>query len=80
MRRSTRKTFRDWYNFRKMISGRPPAKQAKSQDNHFIKIRRYVRETKSMLSLKEQFEKIEEIIKKIQIATLCSKEKDIYPR
>ncbi|KAI9579799.1 hypothetical protein GQX74_000587 [Glossina fuscipes] len=42
--------------------------------------KRYTRETKSMLKLKEQLEEIEIIIKKIKVATLCSRATEIFPR
>lgn len=66
-------------NFRK-ITTRMYQRQGRQQTHVLYKVRRYVRETKSMLNLKAQFEEIEEIIKKIKMATLCSQEKDIYPR
>jgi len=41
---------------------------------------RYVRETQSMLHLKNQLEAVEETIKKIKFETLCSQAREIYPR
>uniref|UniRef100_A0A1A9WFL9 Uncharacterized protein n=1 Tax=Glossina brevipalpis TaxID=37001 RepID=A0A1A9WFL9_9MUSC len=42
--------------------------------------KRYTRETKSMLKLKNQLEEIETIIKQIKVATLCSRATEIFPR
>lgn len=51
------------------------------KENLVINIsKRYTRETKSMLKLKNQLEEIEIIIKKIKVATLCSRATEIFPR
>lgn len=43
-------------------------------------IRRYVRETRSMIILKLELKAVEKIIKEVKFVTLCSQAKEIYPR
>ncbi|XP_001359747.1 uncharacterized protein [Drosophila pseudoobscura] len=43
-------------------------------------LKRYVRETQSMLVLKLELKSIEKIIKEVKFVTLCSQAKEIYPR
>ncbi|XP_017104560.2 uncharacterized protein [Drosophila bipectinata] len=43
-------------------------------------IRRYVRETRSMMILKLELKAVEKIIKEVKFVTLCSQAKEIYPR
>lgn len=42
--------------------------------------KRFTRETKSMINLRNNLEDIESVIKQIKMATLCSHAKEIFPR
>lgn len=77
-RKTSRISLAECTKYRKIFL--KPAKDNKLHGDTIRKVSRYVRESKSMLALKAKFEEIEEIIKKIKIATISSAEKDIYSR
>ncbi|XP_030374535.1 uncharacterized protein LOC115624085 isoform X2 [Scaptodrosophila lebanonensis] len=56
--------------------------QAKTKEEMLptTNLKRYVRETQSMLVLKTELKSIEKIIKEVKFVTLCSQAKEIYPR
>lgn len=65
-------------SFRKVA---PKSIQVKTAKDLVVDIsKRYTRETKSMLKLKNNLEEIESVIKQIKMATLCSHAKEIFPR
>lgn len=66
--------------FKKFSPKQSQAKSAKPADLVVDMSKRYTRETKSMLKLKNQLEDIESVIKQIKMATLCSKAREIFPR
>ncbi|XP_014097124.1 uveal autoantigen with coiled-coil domains and ankyrin repeats [Bactrocera oleae] len=55
-------------------------KLAQKPEDPLSNAKRYVRETASMLFLKNELEVIEDTIKQVKFATLCSQAKEIYPR
>ncbi|XP_017479820.1 PREDICTED: uncharacterized protein LOC108369253 [Rhagoletis zephyria] len=55
-------------------------KQTIKSGDPISKAKRYVRETTSMMFLKNELEVIENTIKQVKFATLCSQAKEIYPR
>lgn len=57
------------------------AREPKKESEMYLRIeRRYERETKSLMNLKNELEQIEGTVKKIKYATLCLQAKDVYPR
>ncbi|XP_065354589.1 uncharacterized protein LOC135949058 [Calliphora vicina] len=66
--------------FKRIAPKQMQAKTSKPADLVVNISKRYTRETKSMLKLKNQLEDIESVIKQIKMATLCSKAKEIFPR
>ncbi|XP_023298673.2 uncharacterized protein LOC111681180 [Lucilia cuprina] len=79
-RKSAQQKIQTVAGFKKIAPKQVQAKTSKAADLVVNVSKRYTRETKSMLKLKNQLEDIESVIKQIKMATLCSKAREIFPR
>ncbi|BFF89572.1 uncharacterized protein DMAD_08305 [Drosophila madeirensis] len=62
------------------VTGSVVHTKVKEEEPLTANLKRYVRETQSMMVLKLELKSIEKTIKEVKFVTLCSQAKEIYPR